>query len=138
MESSRQAAVGTAAANERLLSSLSGIVDSNGRVKAGEEERAKVLIGQLNSALGTQYELTGNIITANGQEISSNEALSASIQEVIRQKEAQALIDANQEAYTKALQNQTEYTIKYAAELTKVKELEEGIARIQSGNYDRD
>ena len=47
---------------ENLYDELEGIVDANGKVKEGYEQRASFIVGQLNEALGTEIEMSGNII----------------------------------------------------------------------------
>ena len=41
-----------------LFSKLQEITDENGNVKAGYEERAKYILGELSTALGQEYGLT--------------------------------------------------------------------------------
>ena len=47
---------------QNLLSELRSITDENGNVKAGYEERAAFITGELSSALGTEIELTDGVI----------------------------------------------------------------------------
>lgn len=83
---------------ERLAKELEGLVDANGKVQEGEEARAEFIIGKLNQALGLELELVDGLI--QGQE-----DLSGAISDAIAKKEAQLLLEAEQEVYLKALQD---------------------------------
>lgn len=48
---------------QRLSAELETLVDANGRVKEGYENRAQFIIGELNEALGTEYEMIDGQIT---------------------------------------------------------------------------
>lgn len=105
-----------AAKEQELLKQLQGITDENGNVKAGEEERAKYILGELSEALGVEYDLTGN-------QIQNYKDLCGQIDLLIQKKQVNALLDANQEAYTEAIRNQTDASLGlYNAQ----KNLEEG------------
>lgn len=79
-----------------LKNELSTLVDSNGRVKAGYEDRAKFIVGELSKATGIQIDLV------NG-EIQGYKGLEAEIDKYIEKKKAEAVIKANQESYQAAL-----------------------------------
>lgn len=84
-----------------LVSELQSITDENGRVKAGYEERAKVITGELADALGTEISLTDGIIQ-NYQETIDK------IKEVIVQKKAEALLSSMQADMAQAYDKTTE------------------------------
>ena len=86
---------------DRLLGQLKGLVDENGKVKAGEEERAEFIMGQLNEALGTEYTKLSQIVDANGQ-------IKQSVYDVIEAKKAQILMEAYEETYRQAVLNVAE------------------------------
>ena len=86
---------------ERLLTQLKNLVDENGKVKAGEEERAEFIMGQLNEALGTEYTKLSQIVDANGQ-------IKQSVYDVIEAKKAQILMEAYEETYRQAVLNVAE------------------------------
>lgn len=103
---------------ESLKNEYNGLVDSNGRVKAGYEARADYIKGELASALGIEKSQIDDLIGKNGQ-------LSGAIDQVIATKKAEAIFDANKEVYKQALQNQREAAEKLApaiADLAKKKE----------------
>ena len=95
-----------AAKEQELFSKLQEITDENGNVKAGYEERAKYILGELSTALGQEYELTGN-------QIQNYKDMCDSIDDLILKKQANALMDANAEAYAEALKNRTDAFMKY-------------------------
>lgn len=84
---------------QKLADELRKITDENGKVKQGYEDRANVILNQLNSALGTEYSLNGNII-AQYQELKNN------IDEIIAKKKAEAVLNAYQEEYSTAIKEQ--------------------------------
>lgn len=78
---------------QELADELGTIVDKNGAVKEGYEERAKVITNELSDALGLEFDMTDNVIT-------NYDELADKIQDVITLKEAQAALDADMEAYS--------------------------------------
>jgi hypothetical protein len=86
---------------ESLVSELDNLVDANGKVKDGYEDRVKFILNQLNEAYGTEYELV------NG-EIKNYNELKDSIYKVIDAKKAEILLEANQALYAKAIETRTQ------------------------------
>ena len=84
-----------------LLPQLESLVDENGKVKKGEEERANFILGQLNQALGTEYTQLSDIVDANGK-------IKESIYGVIEAKKAQILLEAYEESYRLAVEKVAE------------------------------
>lgn len=91
---------------DKLSQQLKLLVDTNGQVKEGNEERVKFILGELNSALGTEYDLNGRLITKNGEVISSYEDLQGSIKDTIEAKKKEAEQQANVELYKESLKEQ--------------------------------
>lgn len=89
-----------------LNNELKGLVDSNGQVKAGYEDRANFIINQLSESLDIEKEKIWEIIQANGD-------LGESIDQIIEKKKAEALLTANEEAYTEAIKNRADALKKY-------------------------
>lgn len=87
----------------RLADELKKITEENGKVKQGYEDRAQVILNQLNKALGTEYDLNGNIIDQY-QELKNN------IDQIIEKKKAEAVLNAYQQEYETAIKEQTEAT----------------------------
>lgn len=84
---------------QRLSNELKELVDENGNVKEGEEGRAKFIVETLNNALGTEYELNGNIIK-NYKDMQSE------IDKLIEKKKAEIILNSQEEKYKDALENQ--------------------------------
>ena len=80
----------------QLILKLQGLVDENGNVKAGEEERADFILNELNAALGTEYSSLSQIVDANGQ-------IKDGIYDVIEAKKVQILLAAYEDVYKEAI-----------------------------------
>lgn len=91
---------------DRLSQQLKLLVDTNGQVKQGNEERVKFILGELNSALGTEYELNGRLITKNGDVVDSYEELQDSIANTIEAKKKEAEQTAITEQYKETIKEQ--------------------------------
>lgn len=90
----------------KLAQQLNGLVDTNGRVKAGNEERVNFILGELSKALGTEYKLNGDIITKNGEVVNSYKNLQAGIKETIEAKKKEAEQTAITELYKESIKEQ--------------------------------
>lgn len=92
---------------QRLYTELQSIVDENGKVKTGYEDRAELITGKLAKALGIEINLT------DGQ-IENYQELKGAVEEAIKAKKAEILLNAYEEEYTEALKKrkdiQTAYT----------------------------
>lgn len=82
---------------------LGEYIDANGRVKEGYEDRVKLILGDLNSALGTEYILTGNQITKNGELYKSYNDLKSNIDSYIAKKKQQIEAEAYEDVYKESL-----------------------------------
>lgn len=83
----------------RLREELKELVDENGNVKKGYESRVSFILNELNKALGTEYELNGNIIE-------EYKDLQEEIDKLIKKKRAEAYLNGDEEKYTNALKEQ--------------------------------
>ena len=81
-----------------LADELMRLADETGRVEDADRARVEFILGELNSALGTEYSLTGNII-------SNYKNIGSSIYGVIEAKRAQILLAQYEEVYAQAIQN---------------------------------
>lgn len=86
---------------EDLKKELKQITDENGHVKKGYEERAAFIVGQLNKALGTEITLEDNVIENLTGELNA-------IDELIKKKKAQIMLESQEEAYNEALNKRAE------------------------------
>lgn len=96
---------------QQLANELRQITDENGKVKAGYENRAKYILGELNSALGTEYSMNDGIIQQYGE-------LKNNIDQLIAKKKAEAMISAYSHEYAEAKKNEANAT----QELIKLQE----------------
>ncbi|MBR2540397.1 MAG: phage tail tape measure protein [Mogibacterium sp.] len=86
---------------EDLAKELDSLVDANGAVKEADQERVRFIIKDLNEALGTEMEMIDGVIQNYQDE-------KAAIESLMVTKKAEAVLRANEEAYTTAIQNQNE------------------------------
>lgn len=75
---------------------LQGIVDKNGEVKKGYEDRAQFITNELS-------RVTGNEITWNGNVIQSYKDLKSSMDDALESKKALALLSATEDSYQTAV-----------------------------------
>lgn len=81
---------------EGLWGELKKIVDKNGEVKKGYEDRAKFITNELS-------RVTGNEITWNGNVIQSYKDLKSSMDDALESKKALALLSATEDSYQTAV-----------------------------------
>ena len=84
-----------------LTDELLELVGANGEVQEADRARVDFILGELNEALGTEYQMVDGIIQNYAE-------LKDSIYEVINAKTANALLDAKNEEYIAAIQGETE------------------------------
>ncbi len=119
-EASNQSILAEYANCETLYKELQNLVDENGKVKEGYEARAEAITNILANALGIEIEMLDGVIL-------EYQELQGSIETLIETKKAEALISANQSAYTEAIANQTAAFVEYNAACEAVKATEEEI-----------
>lgn len=83
--------------SENLVARLDEVVDANGRVKKGYEDRALSILSDLKEAYGVEYTLI------DGQ-IQNYEEYRQSINKAIEAKKAEILLNAKEKAYANALE----------------------------------
>lgn len=86
---------------ETLADELDDLVDANGQVKEGYEDRVNFILTTLNDAVGTEMKLVDGVIQNYQDE-------KQAIYDLIEAKKAEAVLRANEELYTTAIQNQNE------------------------------
>ena len=84
---------------ENLVAELDKIVDANGRVKAGYEDRATFIIERLNKAYGTEMQMIDGVIQGYDDQIKK-------IKETIKQEKDKIYIRMAEEKYEIAIKNQ--------------------------------
>lgn len=82
-----------------LKDELDGLVDKNGKVKKGYEDRAKFIVGELSEATGVEISLIDG-------EIKKYDELGKKIDQIIEKKKAQLVLEANEELYKDAIQQE--------------------------------
>lgn len=125
VQTQNEQAAGDVAQMDRLRqlnNELNTIVDANGRVKAGEEDRAAFITSQLSSALGLEISMTDGVI-GNYQE------LQGQIQNLIEQKRIEAVMTAQQAKYEEAVANQMQAASEASATYTAMKQAENDVKR---------
>lgn len=84
-----------------LKDEYNSLIDENGRVKTGYEDRANFILHQLADAMGVEVDKIKETIDANGK-------LGESIDKVIEKKQAEAILAANEEIYREAITNRAD------------------------------
>lgn len=112
---------------QSLYAELQGLVNANGKIQKGYEDRAKFIVSTLNEALGTEIKITGNVIQNYNK-------LEGSINDVIKAKRAQVLIEANEKTYNTAKDQKIKLEKQYAEQLKETnnvqKEYDESLKRL--------
>lgn len=86
---------------QSLYDELQGIVDQNGKVKKGYEERASFITSTLSQALGIEIKNVDGVIQGYNN-------LKSTIDEVMEKKKAQIILDSQESLYKEAINGQTE------------------------------
>lgn len=80
-----------------LASELRNMASASGEVAEKDRARAELILNELNTALGTEYSMTGNLITNYGE-------LTAQVNQLIDSKLTNALLEAGNADYIAAIQ----------------------------------
>ena len=103
---------------EQLYEELKNIVDENGKIKSGYEERAQVITSILSDALGIEISIVDGVI----QKYSD---LETSIYDVINAKKAEATLNAYEAEYNKAMQEKNQRQKDYKDAVNQTKDAQE-------------
>lgn len=101
---------------DRYKKELDKIVDSNGKIKAGYEDRANFLLGELNKAYGTEYKIVDGIIVKYDE-------LGTKIDELMVKKRADNILNAYQDTYNAAIKQNNDLYAEYLTLANKKGEL---------------
>ena len=85
-------------AHEALLNELQSIVDKNGKIKTGYEDRAKFITTTLSQAYGVEITITENTIDKIDEKIKK-------IQALIDKRKVEIALEKGEEAYNLAMDN---------------------------------
>ena len=109
--------------HEKLVQELDGIIEKNGDIKSGYEERASYILKELSNAYGVEYKLIGN-------NLKNSEEFTEEIKKQIALKEQEILLEAYKDDYVEALKNQNKYYKEYNDALEKQKSTRQSIVDI--------
>jgi len=84
-----------------LYDELQSIVDQNGKIKKGYEDRASFITSTLSEALGVEIKTVNGVVQKYGD-------LKKTIDEVMQKKKAQIILDAQESLYSEAITKQQE------------------------------
>ena len=105
---------------EQLQKELESLVDENGKVKSGYEERVKFITSKLKEALGVEIEMQDGVIQ-------NHKELQGQISKTIEYKKAELKLKAFEEQYTKAINDRAAASKRLAKlELEAIQAIEEG------------
>lgn len=100
----------------KLKDSLGELINADGTIKAGAEQKVSDIIGQLNQYADTGLTVSDGVIQKNGEVVASYDQISDSIDKVIEKQHAQNLLSVAEQGYQEALgsqqqllDNETEY-----------------------------
>lgn len=85
---------------QQLKDNYNSLIDSNGKVKKGYEDRAQFILNQLAQAMGVEVTDIQKLIDKNGE-------LGESIDKLIQKKQAEAVLAANEEMYNAAIKERS-------------------------------
>lgn len=86
---------------DRLWNELQGIVDQNGKIEEGYEERADFITNKLGGFTDTEIQITDGVIQKYDE-------LCDTLDKVMQKKKADAYLNAYQSSYNEALANEQE------------------------------
>lgn len=119
-----------------LWKELQNITDENGKIKQGYEERAKFITTTLSEALGIEITITDGVVQGY-------QKLQKEIDNTIRKKKAEIILDSQGVKYKEAITNQADALRNMNEAKANKEAIEDEIARKQSeydeiiGKYNR-
>lgn len=100
---------------QNLYGQLQNLVDANGKVKDANKARVDFILGELNEALGTEYQLTDNQIQKYGE-------MKQSVMDLIEARKLEILMEQAETGYEEALTNKASADAAYAENYRAVQE----------------
>lgn len=110
---------------EDIWKQLEKITDESGNVKKADKERAKVLLDELNEALGTEFEMNGNLIEQYDE-------MKNKVYDLIQAKTAESLLSAFEDRYKTAYKNRETALADAGAYLKEIEDLQAQIDEAQA------
>lgn len=114
---------------EDLKTEYNNLIGTDGKVKEGYEKRASFILNELAKAMGIEREEIEKTIQKNGK-------LGQSIDEIILKKKGEAILQANEAAYTEAIQEKTNAQKTYLENVKVLREAEEKYNQVLADNGD--
>lgn len=105
-------------ADKNLVSELENLLDANGKVKEGYEERVDYILNEMNNAYGTELSRSDDVITKNGEVINSYGEIKNAIEENMETSMAAAIMKQYEDEYAAAVKRVADMT-KEADDATK-------------------
>nr|DAU23523.1 MAG TPA: tail tape measure protein [Caudoviricetes sp.] len=90
----------------KLKDSLGELINADGTIKAGAEQKVSDIIDQLNQYADTGLAVSDGVIQKNGEVVASYDQISSSIDKVIEKQHAQSLLSVAEQGYQEALGSQ--------------------------------
>lgn len=103
---------------QNLYGQLQNLVDANGKVTDANKARVGFILGELNEALGTEYQLTDNQIQKYGE-------MKQSVMDLIEARKLEILMEQAETGYEEALTNKAAADAAYAENYRAVQEQKE-------------
>lgn len=122
---------------EDLVNELDKIVDENGKVKSGYEERASFITSTLANALGLEISMHDGVIEKYGE-------IRDAIDQTIEKKKAEIILNSQEASYTQAIQDRSNALELLAESQRQMTQLTDDYAKAQeilnskSGTYTKD
>lgn len=85
---------------QSLVDELNNIVDADGRVRKGYEQRAQFIANTLAEAFGIEIKMQNGVIQGYGK-------MMESLDDLIKKKRAEAILEGQEAQYKEAIQNRT-------------------------------
>lgn len=104
--------------NEKYIAELEKLVNTNGKIKSGYETRVNYILNELSNAYGIEFKIV------DGQ-ILKYEELIETIEETIKKKKAEILLDAYKEKYANAIKEQATAWKNYQKAIENVNKAQE-------------
>lgn len=117
-DDSRNATIAQMNNVDKLAKELEQLVNENGKVKKGYEDRVDFILNQLNSALGTEFKRTGELVDKYSD-------LKKEINDLVRTKKAQAILEAEEGKYNEAITKKAETYSRILDTQNKLKDAKE-------------
>ncbi len=108
---------------QNLYGQLQNLVDANGKVKDANKARVDFILGELNEALGTEYQLTDNQIQKYGE-------MKQSVMDLIEARKLEILMEQAETGYEEALTNKAAADAAYAENYRAVQEQKEQYGKV--------